>query len=59
VEIDARDGDDCTPLHVAILNGQLDAMQVILDGGAEVLLTCEGTSFLRRSPLSGCMCTRC
>jgi hypothetical protein len=28
VNIDQRDNDDCTPLHVAILNGQLDAMQV-------------------------------
>lgn len=42
-DINLRDDDNCTPLHVAILNGQLGAMRVLLEAGARVTSRCEGS----------------
>ncbi|KAL6778893.1 HDA10 [Auxenochlorella protothecoides x Auxenochlorella symbiontica] len=41
--INSRDAEECTPLHVAILHGKLDAIQPLLDAGARVTQNCEGS----------------
>eukprot|EP00238_Polyblepharides_amylifera_P000660 CAMPEP_0196572032 /NCGR_PEP_ID=MMETSP1081-20130531/2154_1 /TAXON_ID=36882 /ORGANISM="Pyramimonas amylifera, Strain CCMP720" /LENGTH=829 /DNA_ID=CAMNT_0041889213 /DNA_START=35 /DNA_END=2524 /DNA_ORIENTATION=+ len=43
VDVDKRDDDGLTPLHVALLNGQLDCLRLLLEAGAETLIRCEGS----------------
>ncbi|PSC72014.1 histone deacetylase [Micractinium conductrix] len=40
---DQRDSQDCTPLHVALLYGQLEAARALLECGASVEVACEGS----------------
>lgn len=42
-EVNARDGDECTPLHVSLLYAQLDCMKVLLERGARVHQKLEGS----------------
>lgn len=42
-EVNARDGDSCTPLHVSILYAQLDCMKILLERGARVHQKLEGS----------------
>ena len=40
--LNEKDDDLCTPLHVAILNGNLQALKMLLDAGARVTSKCDG-----------------
>ena len=40
--VNEKDDDSCTPLHVAILNGKLEAARVLLEAGARVTSKCDG-----------------
>lgn len=42
-EVNARDGDECTPLHVSILYAQLDCMKIVLERGARIHQKLEGS----------------
>lgn len=42
-DVDGRDHGECTPLHVALLHGQLGAARVLLEKGASLEVSCEGS----------------
>ncbi|KAL3144011.1 hypothetical protein ABBQ32_003818 [Trebouxia sp. C0010 RCD-2024] len=42
-DLDTRDRDGCTPLHVAILSGSLECLKTLLEAGAGVSRLCEGS----------------
>lgn len=42
--IDQQDYDRCRPLHVAILNAQLEALTVLLENGADTMYSVDGVS---------------
>jgi len=44
--MDRKDHNFCTPLHVAILNGQLECCRMLLEAGAEPAIRCEGSPAL-------------
>jgi ankyrin repeat protein len=44
--LDTKDFNLCTPLHVAILNGQLECLRLLLEAGAETSVRCEGSPLL-------------
>ncbi|KAI8112161.1 hypothetical protein M9434_003485 [Picochlorum sp. BPE23] len=43
VDLNARDRDGCTPLHVSILYSKLDCMKILLEKGARVVQKLEGS----------------
>lgn len=43
IDLDLNDYWDCSPLHVAILSYNHKAMKLLLDNGAEILNSCEGS----------------
>jgi len=51
--VNEKDDDMCTPLHVAILNGQLEAVKVLLDNGARVTAKCDGCPALHMTVCVG------
>ncbi|KAI3431427.1 hypothetical protein D9Q98_004480 [Chlorella vulgaris] len=42
-DVDLRDYQECTALHVALLHGQLEAARVLLEHGASLEVGCEGS----------------
>lgn len=46
LDLNTRDRDGCTPLHVALLSGSLECLRVLLDAGADVAKLCEGSPVL-------------
>eukprot|EP00890_Picochlorum_soloecismus_P001450 jgi/Picsp_1/2305/NSC_05769-R1_histone deacetylase len=42
VDVNKRDNDQCTPLHLAILNGQAEIVEMLLERGARISQRCEG-----------------
>ncbi|KAK3259135.1 hypothetical protein CYMTET_31855, partial [Cymbomonas tetramitiformis] len=46
LDLDERDMNDCTPLHIALLTGKLECAQLLLDSGAEIFIRCEGSPAL-------------
>ncbi|KAH7624757.1 hypothetical protein Ndes2526B_g00126 [Nannochloris sp. 'desiccata'] len=51
--VNEKDDDMCTPLHVAILNGQLEAVRILLDNGARVTAKCDGCPALHMAVCVG------
>jgi acetoin utilization deacetylase AcuC-like enzyme/ankyrin repeat protein len=51
--VNEKDDDMCTPLHVAILNGQLEAVKVLLGHGARVTAKCDGCPALHMAVCVG------
>jgi ankyrin repeat protein len=45
-DVNHRDDDNCTPLHIALLHGNLDAARALLDHGANPGSRCEGSPAL-------------
>lgn len=43
IEVNRKDKDECTPLHLAILNGRVDMMVALLGAGASVHKKLEGS----------------
>lgn len=43
IDLDERDDDGCTPLHVALLSRSLPCVELLLEAGAEVRYACEGS----------------
>ncbi len=43
IEVNRKDKDECTPLHLAILNGRVDMMAALLGAGASVHKKLEGS----------------
>ncbi|KAL0048951.1 hypothetical protein WJX82_003017 [Trebouxia sp. C0006] len=46
LDLNTRDRNGCTPLHVALLSGSLECLRVLLDAGADVAKLCEGSPVL-------------
>ena len=42
IDVNKRDNDNCTPLHLAILNGQVQIIEMLLERGARISQRCEG-----------------
>lgn len=42
IDVNKRDKDNCTPLHLGILNGQEQIVKMLLDRGARISQRCEG-----------------
>ena len=42
INVNGKDDDLCTPVHVAILNAKLEALEVLLENGARVSAKCDG-----------------
>ena len=53
VDVNERDRDGCTPLHVALLNGQVECARVLLGCGAAPFTTLEGSPALHVAISSG------
>jgi acetoin utilization deacetylase AcuC-like enzyme/ankyrin repeat protein len=51
--VDMRDDDGCTPLHVAILHGRLEAARALLAAGARPRLRVEGSPALHLATCVG------
>jgi acetoin utilization deacetylase AcuC-like enzyme/ankyrin repeat protein len=51
--VNEKDDDMCTPLHVAILNGHLEAVKILLDNGARVAAKCDGCPALHMAVCVG------
>ena len=46
MDVNERDRDGCTPLHVALINGQSECARLLVEGGAESFITLEGSPAL-------------
>ena len=53
VDVNERDRDGLTPLHVALIHGQVECVRVLLEGGAESWVTLEGSPALHVAVSSG------
>jgi acetoin utilization deacetylase AcuC-like enzyme/ankyrin repeat protein len=51
--VNEKDDDLCTPLHVAILNGHLEAIKVLVENGARVTAKCDGCPALHMAVCVG------
>jgi acetoin utilization deacetylase AcuC-like enzyme/ankyrin repeat protein len=52
-DLNLRDDSNCTPCHVAILNGQLGSLRVLLEAGARIAPKCEGSPPLHMAVCMG------
>lgn len=57
-DVNLKDDNNCTPLHLAILNGHLEAMRVLLQAGARVFSKCEGSLPLHMAVCTGALADR-
>ena len=46
MDVNERDRDGCTPLHVALINGQSECARLLVEAGAESFITLEGSPAL-------------
>ena len=53
VDPNERDRDGCTPLHVALLNGQAECARLMLEAGSEPYITLEGSPALHVAIAAG------
>mmetsp|Transcript_4408 Transcript_4408/g.12711 ORF Transcript_4408/g.12711 Transcript_4408/m.12711 type:complete len:900 (-) Transcript_4408:172-2871(-) len=53
LNIDDRDSDRCTPLHLAIINGHLECMVALLQAGASSTIAVEGSPALHAAVVMG------
>ena len=44
--LDVRDDSSCTPLHIALLNGSLECLKLLLKEGADTGVGCEGNPLM-------------
>ena len=53
INVNGKDDDLCTPVHVAILNAKLEALEVLLENGARVSAKCDGCPALHMAVCMG------
>lgn len=53
VDVNEKDGNSCTPLHVAIASGHVDCAEALLSAGAKTHITCDGCPPLHRAICTG------
>ncbi|QDZ21400.1 putative histone deacetylase [Chloropicon primus] len=53
--MDAFDDSGCTPLHVSLLNGSLECLNLLLQEGADTGVGCEGSPLIHVAVSVGCL----